>query len=218
MDKLKKFFSSGIDEVREKMSKHLDLCLLSFQNLQNLISIRNLTRNEVDEVTRRITAFEREGDEIVRKLVDDVVRGSVIPTITNVILILIDNVDNVLDLTYFCIKEIKRGFYLWKKDYIYDIISNEIREMLNITKTMLEYFQNMLKVKNNNELRRYAGFINTLEEEIDEIKENILDKVYSLELTPVEFNHLIILIYTIDKIADNLQDAAYHLATIFSSA
>jgi len=33
----------------------------------------------------------------------------------------------------------------------------------------------------------------------------------------VAFNHLVSLVYTADKIADNIQDAAYHLATVLSS-
>ncbi len=216
MERIRKFFSSGIEEAREKISKHVDLSLQSFKNLQSLFSSRDLSRSDVDEVVRKITAFEREGDEIFRKLIDEVVRGSVVPTVTNVVLILLDNVDNVLDLAYFAVKEIKRGFYLWKKDYIYAIINSEIKEMLNITNTMLEYLQSMLRIRKSEELRQYANLINTLEEEIDEIKENILDKIYGLELTPVEFNHLVTLIYTIDKIADNIQDAAHHLATISS--
>jgi len=82
----------------------------------------------------------------------------------------------------------------------------------------LEYFQKMLNVKKVEEVKHYARIVSSLEEEIDEIKEDALDKIYGLELTAVEFNHLVMLVFTADKIADNLQDAAYHLVTVVSSA
>ncbi|MEM1599005.1 MAG: DUF47 family protein [Pyrobaculum sp.] len=217
MQRLRRIFTSGLDEFREKMTSHLELSYQSFQILMSLIEHRGAGKSEVDEAVRKITALEREGDELVRDMVDKVAQGAVVPTVTNVMLIFLDNVDNVLDMVYFCAKEIRRGFHLWKKDYVYDIISNEVKEILNISKSMLEYLQKMFKTKNEEELRHYARIISTLEEEIDEIKENSLDKIYGLDLSAVEFNHLVTLVYTADKIADNIQDAAYHLATIVTS-
>ncbi|MFN3804869.1 MAG: DUF47 family protein [Pyrobaculum sp.] len=216
MERIKKIFTGGIEDVKKKINIHLELCQQSLQSILGLIS-RDLTKIEVDEIMRKITALEREGDEITRELVDHVAQGSVVPTITHITLILLDNIDNVLDLTYFAVKEIRRGFHLWEKDYIYSIISNEIREILNIIKTMLEYLQNLIKSRNDEEMRHYTRLINSLEEEIDEIKEEILDKIYGLELNAVEFNHLVTLVYTADKIADNIQDAAFHFATVLSS-
>ncbi|MFN7106201.1 MAG: DUF47 family protein, partial [Pyrobaculum sp.] len=179
MEKIKKIFTGGIEDIKKKIGKHLELCQQSLQGLQSLIS-RDLTKIEVDEVMRKITALEREGDEITRELVDQVAQGSVVPTITHIMLILLDNIDNVLDLTYFAVKEIRRGFHLWEKDYIYSILSNETREILNINKTMLEYLESLVKSRNDEEMRHYTRLINSLEEEIDEIKEEILDKIYSL--------------------------------------
>ncbi|MEZ0319461.1 MAG: DUF47 family protein, partial [Pyrobaculum sp.] len=217
VQRLRRIFTSGLNEFRDKMSSHLELSHQSFQILMSLIERRDVGKSEVDEAVRKITALEREGDELVRDMVDEVAQGAVVPTITNVVLIFLDNVDNILDMVYFCAKEIKRGFHLWQKDYVYNIISNEVKEILNLSKTMLEYLQKMIKMKNEEELRHYARIIGTLEEEIDEIKENSLDKIYGLDLGAVEFNHLITLIYTADKIADNIQDAAYHLVTIVAS-
>lgn len=217
MHRLKRLFISGIEEIKTSLAAHIELSQESLAIVGNLIQSRNLSKTDIDEVMRKITALEREGDEIVRLLVDKVTQGSVVPTVTNVVLILLDNADNILDMIYFAIKEIKRGYHLWNNDFIYDIINNYVREILDLVKTMIEYFRNMLNTKNYEELVRYARIISSLEEEIDEIKENILDKVYSVNLTAVEFNHITSLIYTVDKIADNIQDAAYHLVTIMSS-
>jgi len=218
VQRLKKIFSTGLEDIREKIGNHIALSQESLLILQGLLVNKSLDRSAVDEAVRKATALEREGDEIVRDLMDKVAQGAVVPTITNVVMVMLDNVDNVLDMIYFAIKEVKRGHHLWTSEQIYAIVSAEVKEMLDLSKTMLEYLQNMLNARDVDDIRRYARLISSLEEEIDEIKENILDKIYGLELSAVAFNHLVSLVYTADKIADNIQDAAYHLATVLSSA
>jgi predicted phosphate transport protein (TIGR00153 family) len=218
VQRLKKIFSTGLEDIREKIGNHIALSQESLLILQELLVNKSLDRSAVDEAVRKATALEREGDEIVRDLMDKVAQGAVVPTITNVVMVMLDNVDNVLDMIYFAIKEVKRGHHLWTSEQIYAIVSVEVKEILDLSKTMLEYLQNMLNARDVDDIRRYARLISSLEEEIDEIKENILDKIYGLELSAVAFNHLVSLVYTADKIADNIQDAAYHLATVLSSA
>jgi predicted phosphate transport protein (TIGR00153 family) len=217
VQRLKRLFSTGLESIKEKVKDHIALSQESLLILQGLILNKSLEKSEVDEAVRKVTALEREGDEIVRDLMDKVTQGAVVPTIVNVVMVMLDNVDNILDMIYFAIKEVKRGYRLWSNEQVYAVVSAEVKEMLHLSKTMLEYLQNMLNAKNNEEIRRYARLIASLEEEIDEIKENILDKIYSIELNAVEFNHLVSLVYTADKIADNIQDAAYHLATVLAS-
>jgi len=218
VQRIKRIFTSGVEDVKAKMATHLELSRQSLDILLQLLSTRATAKSDVDEAMRKITALEREGDEIIRGLVDEVTQGAVVPTVTNLVLILLENVDNVLDLIYFAVKEIRRGFHLWQKESVYAIAANEVKEIFNLIKSMLEYFQKMLNVKKVEEVKHYARIISSLEEEIDDIKEDVLDKIYSLELTAVEFNHLVMLVFTADKIADNLQDAAYHLVTVVSSA
>ncbi|MEM4652125.1 MAG: DUF47 family protein [Pyrobaculum sp.] len=217
MQRLKKIFSTGLEDIREKIGDHIALSQESLLILQGLIVNKSLDRSAVDEAVRKATALEREGDEIVRDLMDKVAQGAVVPTITNVVMVMLDNVDNVLDMIYFAIKEVKRGHHLWSNEQVYAVVSAEVKEMLDLSKTMLEYLQNMLNARDVDDTRRYARLISSLEEEIDEIKENILDRIYGLELSAVAFNHLVSLVYTADKIADNIQDAAYHLTTVLSS-
>jgi len=218
VQRIKRIFTSGVEDVKAKIASHLELSRQSLEVLLQLLSARATAKSDVDEAMRKITALEREGDEIIRGLVDEVTQGAVVPTVTNLVLILLDNVDNVLDLIYFAVKEIRRGFHLWQKESVYAIVANEVREIFNLIKSMLEYFQKMLSAGKVEEVKHYARIISSLEEEIDEIKEDVLDKIYGLELTAVEFNHLVTLVFTADKIADNIQDAAYHLVTVVSSA
>jgi predicted phosphate transport protein (TIGR00153 family) len=218
VQRLRKIFSTGLEDIREKIGDHIALSQESLLILRGLILDKLLDRSAVDEAVRKATALEREGDEIVRDLMDKVAQGAVVPTITNVVMVMLDNVDNVLDMIYFAIKEVKRGHHLWTSEQVYAVVSAEVKEMLDLSKTMLEYLQNMLNARDVDDTRRYARLISSLEEEIDEVKENVLDRIYGLELSAVAFNHLVSLVYTADKIADNIQDAAYHLATVLSSA
>lgn len=185
MQRLKKIFSTGLEDIREKIGNHIALSQESLLILQELLVNKSLDRSAVDEAVRKATALEREGDEIVRDLMDKVAQGAVVPTITNVVMVMLDNVDNVLDMIYFAIKEVKRGHHLWTSEQIYAIVSVEVKEILDLSKTMLEYLQNMLNARDVDDIRRYARLISSLEEEIDEIKENILDKIYGLELSAV---------------------------------
>jgi len=218
VQRIKRIFTSGVEDLKAKMAPHLELSRQSLDILLQLLSMRDAAKSDVDEAVRKITALEREGDEIFRDLVDEVTQGAVVPTVATLFLVLLENVDNILDLIYFAVKEIRRGFHSWQKESVYAIATNDVKEILNLVKSMLEYFQKMLNAGKVEEMRQYARIINSLEEEIDEIKENVLDKIYNLELTAVEFNHLVTLVFTADKIADNIQDAAYNLITVVSSA
>jgi len=180
VQRLKKIFSTGLEDIREKIGDHIALSQESLLILQGLLLNKSLDRSAVDEAVRKVTALEREGDEIVRDLVDKVAQGAVVPTITNVVMVMLDNVDNVLDMIYFAIKEVKRGYHLWTSEQVYAVVSAEVKEMLGLSKTMLEYLQNMLNAKDVDDTRRYARLISSLEEEIDEIKENILDRYTAL--------------------------------------
>ncbi|MEM0468003.1 MAG: DUF47 family protein, partial [Pyrobaculum sp.] len=163
MHRLKRIFSSGIEEVKGLILQHLELSRTSLEILQKTISSGNYDKSLVDEEVRRVTALEREGDEIIRDLVDRVVQGAVIPTITNVMIVLLDNVDNVLDMIYFAMKEIRRGLHLWSRDEVRSIVSTELKEMLNLVKTMLDYLNNMLRSEKDEELRKYTRLISSLE-------------------------------------------------------
>jgi len=213
---IRRIFANGVDYVKAKLSSHVKLSYSSLEIILQLLSAQ-ITKRDVDEAMRKIAALEREGDKVIRDLLDEVTQGTVVPTVTNLVILLLENMDDVLDLFYFTIKEIKRGFHLWQNKNVY-ATALEIKEIFDLVKLMLDYFQRMLYISNNEDIKNCARIIDSLEEKIDEIKENMLNRIYSLELTAVEFNHLVALVYTADKIADNIQDAAYHLLTVEFSA
>ena len=66
MQRLKRLFSTGLESVKEKVKDHIALSQESLLILQGLILNKSLEKSEVDEAVRKVTALEREGDEIVR--------------------------------------------------------------------------------------------------------------------------------------------------------
>jgi len=197
--------------------RHSTLSIQALDLIRGIVSSKTVDAVSVDEVVRRIAALEREGDEIMRSLGDAAVQGLVAPTITSTLMLLLDNVDNVLDLAYYLAKEIGRGFKLWVNEGVSAIVRGSVREMLDLDRAALEYLQSLFRTLEVDEAKRLARLISSLEEEIDEVKERALDEAYSREYTAVEFTHVTSLIYSADKIADNVQDAAFHFLTIISS-
>lgn len=218
MSILKRWFTSGWDEIVEGLKAHIGYSHQSIEFLEQILKETELNEVYLDEIVRKIAAIEREGDEIIRKLDDNITKGALVPSVMGSAELLLDRIDNILDNIYYISKEIKRGYRVWKNDNIRKIIIGKFKEMLDLDKTIIEYIGLILDRSRDLEFcSRYARIVSTLEEEVDEIKEYILDEVYQLALSAVEFNHIISLIYSADKIADNAQDAVQLLISIIST-
>nr|KJR72832.1 MAG: phosphate transport regulator [Thermoproteus sp. AZ2] len=200
------------------LKTHIGYSTQALELIYGVINAADLNEAYLDEVVRKISALEREGDEIIRRLHDEMAKGALVPSAMGNAELLLDRFDNVLDSIYYIAKEIRRGFIVWRNESIRKVVSGQLKEMLDLDKTAIEYISIILDKSRDLEFcGRYARMVSTLEEEVDEVKERILDEVYKLNLSAVEFNHVISLIYTADKIADNLQDAAFLLISIISA-
>ena len=213
----RKLFLGGLDRVTSELLRHTSLSMEALGSIRAVVVSVEMDGYAVDEVVRRTAALEKEGDEIIRALSDALAQGLVAPTLASTLQLLLDNVDNVLDEAFFMAKEVGRGFRLWRNQSLTGILRGLFREMLDLDRSALEYFQAMLRAGPVEEAKRYARLITSLEEEIDEVKERALDEVYKYDFSAVEFNHVSSLIYAADKIADNVQDAAFHYLAILSA-
>ncbi|MFB6490745.1 MAG: DUF47 domain-containing protein [Thermoproteus sp. AZ2] len=218
MSIFKRLFTSGWDSITAGLKTHIGYSTQALELIYGVINAADLNEAYLDEVVRKISALEREGDEIIRRLHDEMAKGALVPSAMGNAELLLDRFDNVLDSIYYIAKEIRRGFIVWRNESIRKVVSGQLKEMLDLDKTAIEYISIILDKSRDLEFcGRYARMVSTLEEEVDEVKERILDEVYKLNLSAVEFNHVISLIYTADKIADNLQDAAFLLISIISA-
>ncbi|MEZ0247939.1 MAG: DUF47 family protein [Thermoproteus sp.] len=218
MSILKRWFTSGWDDIVGQLKAHVAYSLQALGLVQDVISKTELSEDYLDEVVRKISAIEKEGDEIIRRLDDNISKGALVPSVIGNAELLLDRIDNILDNIYYISKEIRRGYIVWGNENIKRIINGKFREMLDLDKTIIEYIGLMLdKSRDLEYCGRYARMVGTLEEEVDEVKEYILDEVYKLKLSAVEFNHIISLIYSADRIADNAQDAVQLLLSIIST-
>lgn len=215
---LKRWFTSGWEAMIDRLKAHVGYSLQALDLIQQTIAKPDATEDYLDEIVRKIAAIEREGDEIIRRIDDNISKGALVPSVIGNAELLLDRIDNILDNIYYISKEIRRGYIVWRNDNIRKIIGGKFREMLDLDRTIIEYVGAMLERTRDLEFcSRYARMVSTLEEEVDEVKEYILDEVYKLNLSAVEFNHIISLIYSADRIADNAQDAVQLLMSIISA-
>jgi predicted phosphate transport protein (TIGR00153 family) len=215
---LRRIFASGVDEVVRSAKLHLRLSLEAVQVLRDLVSQGTSSKSIIDECARKVAALESEGDNIAREVIDKIARGAVVPTVLHVVAALVSNMDDILDTAYFALKEMKRGSHMWSSAQVQLVIVNDFKEMLDLASLMLEYVYRMLEAAREDELRHYAELARSLEEEVDEVKEAVLDKIYGLNASAVEFNHLLSLIYAADRIADSARDLANHILLLLTSA
>ncbi len=84
---------------------------------------------------------------------------------------------------------------------------------------MLIEIINDLNVRSFSDIRVMVMGIQKLEEEVDDIKDSALDKLYASakELTYVEFMSSMSLIFGIDDVLDSIKDIAYMILTLIST-
>ncbi|WP_243666105.1 DUF47 family protein [Vulcanisaeta sp. JCM 16159] len=130
--------------------------------------------------------------------------------------------DDILDGIHVISRELRRTYYLCNTEPVRKFLGEEFLEMLRIGKEalrmLLEMINNLDK-KSFSDIRVMVMGIQKLEEEVDDIKDSVLDKLYSdaRELTYVEFMSSMSLIFGIDDVLDSIKDIAYMLLTLIST-
>ncbi len=198
----------------------LDHVKLSKECIDELIRVVEEipNRDRLDEVARYIAALEKEADELTRKMDEEVVSGAIIPSIISDLELLLDRIDNVMDGIYFLSRELRRGASIWEVDpRVVEFLRDPFIKMLRITQRSIDILLTLLQnAPRNKDVMRSMGLrIEKLEEEVDDIKDGVMDGLYTLrDLAPVTFHHITALTYGIDSILDNMKDVAVLVLTI----
>ncbi len=198
----------------------LDHVKLSKECIDELIRVVEEipNRDRLDEVARYIAALEKEADELTRKMDEEVVSGAIIPSIISDLELLLDRIDNVMDGIYFLSRELRRGANIWDVDpRVVEFLRDHFIKMLRITQRSIDILLTLLQnAPRNKDVMRSMGLrIEKLEEEVDDIKDGVMDGLYTLrDLAPVTFYHITTLTYGIDSILDNMKDVAVLVLTI----
>ncbi len=216
----------GEREFLGKLAAHVGLSQRALSILEEMVlsavENNNASKTKVSEGMREIAALEREGDEIVRQVNDYVLKGAVPIVAASIMDTILNKSDDILDGIHVLSRELRRTYYLCNTEPIRKFLSEEFLEMLRIGK---EAMRMLIEILNNLDKRGFADIrvmvmgIEKLEEEVDDIKDSALDKLYASakELTYVEFMSSMSLIFGIDDVLDSIKDIAYMLLTLIGT-
>lgn len=216
----------GEREFLDKLVAHLRLSQRALDILESMVlsavENNNISKTKVSEGMREIAALEREGDEIVRQVNDEILKGAVPITTASIMDTILNKSDDILDGIHVLSRELRRTYFLCNTDPVRKFLGEEFLEMLRIGKEALKNLIeviNDLNTKSFSDIRVMVMGIQKLEEEVDDIKDSALDKLYSnaKELTYLEFMSNTSLIFGIDDVLDSIKDIAYMLLTLIST-
>jgi hypothetical protein len=216
----------GEREFLDKLVTHLRLSQRALDILENMVlsavENNNISKTKVSEGMREIAALEREGDEIVRQVNDEILKGAVPITTASIMDTILNKSDDILDGIHVLSRELRRTYFLCNTNPVRKFLGEEFLEMLRIGKEALKNLIeviNDLNTKSFSDIRVMVMGIQKLEEEVDDIKDSALDKLYSnaKELTYLEFMSNTSLIFGIDDVLDSIKDIAYMLLTLIST-
>ena len=216
----------GEREFLDKLVAHLGLSQRALDILESMVlsavENNNISKTKVSEGMREIAALEREGDEIVRQVNDEILKGAVPITTASIMDTILNKSDDILDGIHVLSRELRRTYFLCNTNPVRKFLGEEFLEMLRIGKEALKNLIeiiNDLNTKSFSDVRVMVMGIQKLEEEVDDIKDSALDKLYSnaKELTYLEFMSNTSLIFGIDDVLDSIKDIAYMLLTLIST-
>ncbi len=187
----------GLEKDASKVTSEMFLC-----NGENFTNLKERVKN-----------YEKEGDNITFDLKSNILEGAISPTFLDTFLNLIEKFDNILDLLYFISREIARFHLFLQKDRngSEKVICNFYKkfvEIINVHLKALDAIDLMLNANSEEEIIRSWSEIINYEEGIDDIKDNLLDTVYSESgsLHYLVFIHLVEIIHKLDDLLDTDRD------------
>ena len=214
---LKRLLSVGEKDVLMQMSEFADLGSEASDLLKMMLSGEedlNLLNDEIREV-------ERNGDNVAMRIRGDITGGAISSNLMENLITVTETFDDIIDKAYFVSREIRRmpsgiensdavGKDL--RDSSYVIFSN----MLDLIKDALSYVERMLKASDINIMRDIREDIEVLEEKGDELKDELLDAIYSAanSISYLLFTHLTGVVHKIDDMMDGCEDISDLVLTI----
>ncbi len=222
--KIREFFELGEKVLFRDINKLVSLAVDSVKNLSSLVSLEldgNL--KELKDHAKRIAELEKEGDLLTLKVTENVVKGALATGLRESFIELLQRIDNILDSAHILARDIvrTREFIPLKKSDKIKRIFSLLFNLSDIAIDAVEKLSEMLKVAQEaGEEAISIGFeIEKLEEMGDDLKEEILDRIYEVarEMHFQDFYHVINITHQLDNIIDGCEDASNSITTIIKS-
>ena len=179
---------------------------------------------EQEESVGKIRAIEKQGDDLTMSLKSDITQGAINSTLLGHLLNLVETCDDILDKTLYLSREIYRMSHFLHLNpelagYVKDEAYTKFSRMLDYNKKALTNLQNMLNANDLEHLKTERKAIESLEEVVDDIKDDLIDQVYvdAKGLHYLVFTHVMNTVHRIDDLLDDCEDASDLVMTISNS-
>lgn len=206
----KSMFIIGEKKVFEALAEYISLEKEASKITSEMFRCNGENFNMLKE---KVKGYEKDGDRITLELKSNVLEGAISPMLLDIFQNLIEKFDNILDLLYFISREIARFHLFLEKDkngsekIICDFYKKFI-EIINVHLIALDAIDMMLNASSKEGIIKSWSKIINYEESIDDVKDNLLDIVYSDSgsLHYLVFIHLVEIIHKLDDLLDTDRD------------
>ncbi len=194
--------------------------LMGIESSSNLILMLKNAPSDVEKYNEIVRSIEKKGDEMDIDFRHEVTSGAISSSLMDNLLGLIEKCDDILDKTYFTSREINRFNIHYKmteeeknvRDHAYDSFIT----ILEANKKSLDFVHSILNENDLSKMKEDRKNIEAIEEQVDEIKDNIIDFTYlnSTKISYLVFEHLNTLAHKLDDLLDDCEDISDLVFTI----
>jgi len=173
---LKRILVVGEKNLLSRLSQYP---LMGIEASTNLIFMLKNAPSDVEKYNAIVREIEKKGDEMDINFRHEVTSGAISSSLMDNLLDLIEKCDDILDKCYFTSREINRFNINYNmtpdevtiKKHAYEIFIT----ILEANKKSLDFVHSILNENDLSKMREDRKSIEAIEEQVDEIKDNIID-------------------------------------------
>lgn len=217
---LKRLMVVGERQVLQKMTYYAELIESSSNYILEMISGEN---ENLETLAENVYEKEKEGDSLTFNLKNIITSGAIGSNLMDNFLELAETFDDILDKSYWISREVVRArnsplFKDEREKFIRNVYSNFI-DIINSNISASKLIKQILEANNLEEIRTKREEIERLEQDVDEMKDGIIDLLYkkSDSISYLAFNHLNSMVHILDDMLDGCEDVSDIVLTIVQS-
>ena len=217
---MKRLMVVGERQVLQKMTYYAELIESSSNYILEMISGEN---ENLETLAENVYEKEKEGDSLTFNLKNIITSGAIGSNLMDNFLELAETFDDILDKSYWISREVVRArnsplFKDEREKFIRNVYSNFI-DIINSNVSASKLIKQILEANNLEEIRAKREEIERLEQDVDEMKDGIIDLLYkkSDSISYLAFNHLNSMVHILDDMLDGCEDVSDIVLTIVQS-
>ncbi|MCL4314993.1 MAG: DUF47 family protein [Candidatus Thermoplasmatota archaeon] len=217
----KKFLVVGEKQILQELETFFNIGIKADIEITQMLSNFG---SGTDRNYEKVREMEKGADEISNNLHMEITHGAISSTLMGTLSELVEKCDTIIDASYFIVREIRRYNHAasasrnllpeWVRDS-YSVFARMIEKHTESLNILLE----MLKSGNLDQMRETRKLIEMKEEEVDEMKDDLIDSLYreNENITYLTFIHLMEMVHKIDDLLDYCEDISDLLLNIANS-